>query len=100
MFLTRKITRTYDIYQEVEVNETLIENFEELGEEFDMEDLIHSYNESEYARVWDIIEDIHLAYGDVIMQEKQYMPDQHFDDVVDYSIDETSSIIEKEAAVF
>jgi hypothetical protein len=98
MILTRKITRTYDIYQEVEVNETLIENFEELGEEFDMEDLIHSYNESEYERVWAIIEDIHSAYGDVIMQEKEYMPNQYFDDSVDYTIDEKSSLTEKEPA--
>lgn len=99
MILTRKITRSFDIYQEVEINETLIENFEELGEVFDMEDLIHSYNESEYARVWEVIEDIHSAYGDVIFEEKVYMPQQAFDDVCEYSIDETSSLMEKEAAV-
>lgn len=38
MLLTRKVTRSYDFYQEVEIDETLIENFEELGEEFDVED--------------------------------------------------------------
>ena len=52
MILTRTITRSFDIYQEVEVDEQLIENFEELGEEFDIENLIHSYNESEFAEVW------------------------------------------------
>jgi hypothetical protein len=81
------------------VNEELVENFEELGEEFDMEDLIHSYNESEYARVWEVIEDIHSAYGDTIFEEKVYMPDQHFDDVCEYSIVDKSYLLEKEAAV-
>jgi hypothetical protein len=98
MILTRTITRSFDIYQEVEVNEQLIENFEELGEEIDMEDLIHSYNESEFARVWEVIEDIHSAYGDTIYEEKQYMPDQNFEDVVDYLIIEQSNLVEKEPA--
>ena len=96
MILARTVTRTFDFYQEVEIDETLIENFEELGEEFDVEDLIHSYNESEYARVWEVIEDIHSAYGDTIMQEKMYMPDQSYDDVCEYSIIDKSNLVEKE----
>ena len=96
MILTRKITRTYDIYQEVEVTEELIDNFEELGEEIDMEDLIHSYNESEFARVWEVIEDIHSAYGDTIFEEKMYgLP--YYDDECEYSIEDTSSLTEKAA---
>ena len=98
MILTRTITRSFDIYQEVEIDEQLIENFEELGEELDVEDLIHSYNESAFAEVWAVIEDIHSAYGDTIYEEKQYMPDQNYDDVVDYLIIEQSNLVEKEPA--
>jgi hypothetical protein len=99
MILTRKITRSFDIYQEVVVDEQLLDNFEELGEIFDMEDLIHSYDESEYARVWEVIEDIHSAYGDTIFEEKQYMPDQSYDDVCEYSITDKSYLLEREPAV-
>ena len=72
--------------------------FRSLGEVLDVEDLIHSYNESEFAQVWAIIEDIHSAYGDTIYEEKQYMPDQNYDDVVDYLIIDQSNLVEKEPA--
>lgn len=92
MILTRKITRTYDIYQEVEVNEELLEKFEASGLELDLENLTHAYDESAFENVWTDLEDLHQYSGDVIIEDKSNSSFFAQDDVCEYGIEEKSSI--------
>ena len=91
MILTRKITRSFDIYQEVEITEELLNKFEEHGLELDLEDVTHAYNESAYADIWDMFEEIHMDTEDVIYEE-DVDNIGNYEDEVEYGIEDVSSI--------
>lgn len=98
MILSRTITRSFDIYQEVEVNDDLIKYLEESGEMLDgFDDFEHYSHRDEFETLWNIIEDKHSEDGETIYEEKQYMPDQNYDDVVEYAVITKSALIEPEA---
>lgn len=91
MILTRKITRSFDIYQEVELNEELLNKFEEHGLELDMEDIIHAYSDSAYSDIWSMFEEIHMDTEDVIYEE-DVDNFGNYEDEVEYGIEDVSSI--------
>ena len=95
MILTRNITRSFDMYHEVEITDELLDDIcDYLGEEIDLEHLSHL---DDYSDVWTAIDDLHWNNGDIIFQEEQRFPDQNYDDVVHYGLTDKSALIEPEA---
>lgn len=94
MILTRKITRTYDIYQEVEITEEMLGKIEAAGYELDLETLTHAYDESNFSETWAMLEDVHSIDGDVIVEDKSDLSFFAPDDVCEYGIQSKSSIAE------
>ena len=97
MILSRTITRSFDMYQEVEVNDELIKYLEESGEMLEgFDDFEHYSHRDEYETLWAILEEKHIEDGETIYEEKVYMPDQNYDDICDYGVYQKSNIVEKE----
>lgn len=97
MILARNVTRSFSMYQEVEITEELLERIEQAGFEIDLEDIIHTPNKSASADIWDILDEMHWIDGDVIFKEYEPFPNQDYDDVCEYLIIDKSALIEKEA---
>lgn len=90
MILARTVTRSYDFYQEVEITDELIGHLEQV---FDYK---LELDNNDYDLLWSNLEEMHDEDGNIIMQEKQYMPDQSYDDVCEYFIIDKSNLIETE----
>ena len=96
MILARNVTRSFDFYEEVEITEELLDKIEEAGYELDLEDVIHNPNDSAMKDIWDMLEELHWdGDGGVIFKEEELMPNQNYNDEVDYLIIEQSNLIEK-----
>ena len=103
MYLTRNVTRSFDMYHEVEITQELIDKINEyLGNDEDylgnnQLDLEHLSHLQDYSDVWTAIDDLHWNEGDIIFQEYERMPNQNYEDVVHFGVQPKTSLIEPEA---
>jgi hypothetical protein len=93
MILSRRVTRSFDEYYEVEITDELVKRLEDLQKAYDKHDLLDltDLTNKDLDELWGYLEDLHGETGDVIVLE-----DDGFwsgtDDTCEYQVLSSSEI--------